>query len=67
MLPSSLYYRKPAVVICGFLVSFLMYFVLEPFADGARMTLMMPIMIALIYFDRRLLYYLGIISTIFTV
>lgn len=61
----ALHYHKQAVVICGFIVSYLMYFVLEPFVDGAQMTLMMPIMIALIYFDQRLLYYLGVFSTIF--
>jgi diguanylate cyclase (GGDEF)-like protein len=59
------HYHKQAVVICGFIVSYLMYFVLEPFVDGAQMTLMMPIMIALIYFDQRLLYYLGVFSTLF--
>lgn len=64
-LRSTLNYQKQAVVICGFIVSYLMYFVLEPFVDGAQMTLMMPIMIALIYFDQRLLYYLGVFSTIF--
>jgi two-component system cell cycle response regulator len=64
-LRTAVHYRKQAVVGCGFAVSYLMYFVLEPFVDGAQMTLMMPIMIALIYFDQRLLYYLGIFSTLF--
>ncbi len=58
-------YHKHAVVSCGFIVSYLMYFVLEPFVDGAQMTLMMPIMISLIYFDRKLLHYLGIFSIVF--
>jgi diguanylate cyclase (GGDEF)-like protein len=64
-LRTALHYHKQAVVVCGFIVSYLMYFVLEPFVDGAQMTLMMPIMIALIYFDQRLLHYLGVFSTIF--
>lgn len=58
-------YHKQAVVVCGFIVSYLMYFVLEPFVDGAQMTLMMPIMIALVYFDQRLLHGLGLISLLF--
>lgn len=58
-------YHKQAVVVCGFIVSYLMYFVLEPYVDGAQMTVMMPIMIALIYFDHRLLYSLGVFSTLF--
>ncbi|MDH6371366.1 hypothetical protein CA600_13035 [Paenibacillus sp. VTT E-133280] len=56
---------KYGVVSCGFLVSYLMYFVLEPFIDGAQMTLMMPIMVALIYFDRKLLYLMGLFSIVF--
>lgn len=58
-------YPKHGVVSCGFLVSYLMYFALEPFVDGAQMTLMMPIMVALVYFDRKLLYSMGIISIFF--
>lgn len=56
---------KYGVVSCGFLVSYLMYFVIEPFVDGAQMTLMMPIMVALIYFDRKLLYVMGLFSIVF--
>ncbi len=56
---------KLGVVSCGFLVSYLMYFVLEPYVDGAQMTLMMPIMVALIYFDSKLLYIMGIFSVVF--
>ncbi|QUL56549.1 GGDEF domain-containing protein [Paenibacillus tritici] len=58
-------HHKQAVVICGFIVSYLMYFVLEPYVDGAQMTVMMPIMIALVYFDQRMLYTLGVFSTLF--
>ncbi len=58
-------YHKQAVVGCGFVVSYLMYFVLEPFVDGAQMTLMMPIMISLIYFDQKLLKCLGVFSLLF--
>ncbi|WP_150275184.1 GGDEF domain-containing protein [Paenibacillus tepidiphilus] len=64
-LRSSWQYHKQAVVGCGFAVSYLMYFVLEPFIDGAQMTLMMPIMIALVYFDRKLLNILGAFSLLF--
>jgi two-component system cell cycle response regulator len=56
---------KYGVVSCGFLVSYLMYFVIEPFVDGAQMTLMMPIMVALIYFDRKLLFIMGVFSIVF--
>lgn len=58
-------YHKQAVVGSGLAVSYLMFFVLEPFVDGAQMTLMMPIMISLIYFDRKLLHYLGVFSILF--
>lgn len=61
----SFRYHKQAVVVCSFMVSYLMYFVLEPYVDGAQMTLMMPIMLALIYFDQRLLYSLGAFSIVF--
>lgn len=64
-LRTAVLYQKQAVVGCGFIVSYLMYFVLEPFVDGAQMTLMMPIMISLIYFDRKLLHYLGLFSVVF--
>lgn len=58
-------YHKQVVVISGFAVSYMMYFVLEPYVDGAQMTLMLPIMIALIYYDRRLLLSLGVFSLLF--
>ncbi|WP_379133197.1 GGDEF domain-containing protein [Paenibacillus sp. sgz500958] len=58
-------YHKQAVVCCGFLVSYMMCFVIEPFVDGAQMTLLMPIMVALIYFDRILLYIMGLFSLFF--
>jgi diguanylate cyclase (GGDEF)-like protein len=58
-------YPKQVVVTSGFIVSYLMYFVIEPFVDGAQMTLMMPIMVSLVYFDRKLLYTLGLISVVF--
>ncbi|WP_039838132.1 hypothetical protein, partial [Paenibacillus sonchi] len=64
-LRSTSLYHKQAVVVCGFAVSYLMYFVLEPFVDGAQMTLMMPIMISLVYFDQRLLNALGAFSLLF--
>ncbi|MHA6531474.1 GGDEF domain-containing protein [Paenibacillus sp. BAC0078] len=64
-LRSTSQYHKQAVVVSGFIVSYLMYFVLEPFVDGAQMTLMMPIMISLIYYDQRLLGYLGAFSLVF--
>jgi two-component system cell cycle response regulator len=64
-LRTTLQYHKQAVVGCGFIVSYLMYFVLEPFVDGAQMTLMMPIMISLVYFDQKLLHYLGVFSLLF--
>ncbi|WP_151735305.1 GGDEF domain-containing protein ['Paenibacillus yunnanensis' Narsing Rao et al. 2020] len=64
-LRSSWQYHKQAVAGCGFAVSYLMYFVLEPFVDGAQMTLMMPIMIALVYFDQKLLNILGVFSLMF--
>lgn len=64
-LRNSMKSPKLGVVCCGFLVSYLMYFILEPFIDGAQMSLMMPMMVALIYFDRRLLYSMGIFSVIF--
>ncbi|WP_339313262.1 diguanylate cyclase [Paenibacillus sp. FSL M7-0896] len=61
----SLRYHKQAVVVCSFVVSYLMYFVLEPYVDGAQMMLLMPLMLALIYFDQRLLYSLGAFSIVF--
>ncbi|MFE4710516.1 GGDEF domain-containing protein [Paenibacillus sp. NPDC056722] len=64
-LRSTLQYNKQAIVGCGFIISYLFYFVIEPFVDGAQMALMMPIMISLIYFDRKLLYTLGLFSIFF--
>lgn len=58
-------YRKHAVVSCGFMMSYLMYFLIEPFVDGAQMILMLPIMVSLVYFDRKLLYALGFFSVVF--
>lgn len=63
-LRSTRQYHKQAVVTCSVLVSYLLYFVLEPFVDGAQMALMMPIMIALIYFDNKLLHGTGLLSMI---
>ncbi|ASA19996.1 hypothetical protein B9T62_03770 [Paenibacillus donghaensis] len=63
-LRSQLKHQKQAVATTSFVVSYLMYFVIEPFVDGAQMTLMMPIMVALVYFDRKMLYSLGTISVI---
>ncbi|MBT2288640.1 GGDEF domain-containing protein [Paenibacillus albidus] len=58
-------YQKQAVVGCGFIMSYLIYFLLEPHVDGAQMALMMPIMVALIYFDRKMLYFLGVFNILF--
>ncbi|WP_410512168.1 GGDEF domain-containing protein [Paenibacillus sp. BR2-3] len=64
-LRSSGQYHKEAVVSSGFIVSYLMYFVTEPFVDGAQMTLLLPIMVSLVYFDQKLLYGLGLLSVVF--
>jgi len=59
------YYHQETVIGCGYMISYLMYFLIEPFVDGAQMILMMPIMVALVYFDRKLLYSLGFFSVFF--
>ncbi|MNB63364.1 Response regulator PleD [compost metagenome] len=56
---AKLKYQQQAVVVCGFIVSYLLYFIAEPFVDGAQMSLMMPLMASLIYFNRRLLFIIG--------
>lgn len=58
-------YYKQAVVSCGIVVSYLIYFLIEPFVDGAQMALMMPIMVSLVFFDRKLLYCLGAFNIVF--
>ncbi|WP_307584842.1 GGDEF domain-containing protein [Paenibacillus wynnii] len=58
-------YHKQIVVGCGYIISYLMYFLIEPFVDGAQMLLMMPIIVSLVYFDRKLLYSLGFFSVVF--
>ena len=58
-------FHKQVVVGCGFIIAYLMYFLIEPYVDGAQMILMMPIMISLVYFDRKLLYILGFFSVTF--
>lgn len=57
-------YQQQVVVVCGFVVSYLLYFIAEPFVDGAQITLMMPVMASLIYFDRRLLYGIGSLNLV---
>lgn len=64
-LRTSWVYHKQAVAGCGFIVSYLVYFIVEPFVDGAQLALMMPIMLSLIYFDRRLLFGLSLFSIVF--
>lgn len=64
-LRSRIRQRKRVIVSCGFIMSYLFYFIIEPFVDGAQMALMMPIMISLIYFDRKLLLTLGFFSIVF--
>lgn len=64
-LRTSWVYHKQAVAGCGFIVSYLIYFIVEPFVDGAQLALMMPIMLSLIYFDRRLLFGLSLFSIVF--
>ncbi|KAA9005349.1 diguanylate cyclase [Paenibacillus spiritus] len=52
-------YHKQVVTGCGFVLSCLLYFIVEPFADGAQMAWIVPIVVPLVYFDRRLLLITG--------
>ncbi|MFD1773288.1 GGDEF domain-containing protein [Paenibacillus rhizophilus] len=55
-------FQKQVVIGCGFLVSYLLYFLAEPYVDGAQMALMIPVMASLVYFDLRMLYGLGVLN-----
>ncbi|WP_144415182.1 GGDEF domain-containing protein [Paenibacillus durus] len=61
-LRSDFRFQKQMVVGCGFVMSCLLYFVSVPYVDGAQMALMMPAMTSLVYFDRRMLYVLGLLG-----
>lgn len=52
-------YQKLAVAGCGYLLSYLFYFIIEPTVDGAQMALLLPVLISVVYFDRKLLYGFG--------
>ncbi|NGM82965.1 GGDEF domain-containing protein [Paenibacillus sp. 7124] len=52
-------FQKQIVIGSGLLVSYLLYFIVEPYIDGAQMALMIPVMASLVYFDLRMLFALG--------
>ncbi|MWV44181.1 diguanylate cyclase [Paenibacillus sp. HJL G12] len=55
-------HQKKAIAGCGFLVSYMFYFIIEPTADGAQMALLLPVLISIVYFDRKMLYGFGIFT-----
>ncbi|WP_181152664.1 GGDEF domain-containing protein, partial [Paenibacillus sp. AR247] len=42
-----------------FCLSYLFYFIIQPIVDGAQMALLLPVLISVVYFDRKLLYGFG--------
>ncbi|WP_094095786.1 GGDEF domain-containing protein [Paenibacillus physcomitrellae] len=48
-------YLKRAVLLCGLLLSYELYFLLGPVVHGSEIILMMPLLISLVYFERNLL------------
>ncbi|ANS73631.1 hypothetical protein AWM70_02770 [Paenibacillus yonginensis] len=48
-------YLKRAVLLCGILLSYELYFLLDPVVHGSEIILMMPLLISLVYFERNLL------------
>ncbi|MEC0238638.1 GGDEF domain-containing protein [Paenibacillus dokdonensis] len=55
-------HHKKAIVGCGFLLSYMFYFIIEPSADGAQMALLLPVLISIVYFDRKMLYGFGVFT-----
>ncbi|GAB6988357.1 GGDEF domain-containing protein [Paenibacillus pini] len=55
-------YLKQVIVGCGFLMSYLFYFIIEPTVDGAQMALLLPVLISVVYFNRRMVYGFGIVT-----
>ncbi len=48
-------YLKRAVLLCGLVLSYILYFLLTPVIDGSEIVLIMPLLISLVYFERMLL------------
>lgn len=55
-------HHKKAIVACGFLISYLFYFIIEPAADGSQVALLLPVLISIVYFDRRMMYGFGVFT-----
>lgn len=55
-------HHKKAIVACGFLISYLFYFIMEPAADGSQVALLLPVLISIVYFDRRMMYGFGMFT-----
>lgn len=57
-------HQKKAIIGCGFFMSYMVYFIIEPTADGAQMALLLPVLISVVYFDRFLLYGFGLFTIV---
>ncbi|MGN7358300.1 GGDEF domain-containing protein [Paenibacillus sp. SAF-054] len=55
-------HHKKAIAGCGFLLSYMIYFIIEPTVDGAQMALLLPVLISIVYFDRKMLYGFGVFN-----
>lgn len=58
-------YGMETITGSGLIVSYGVYFMIQPFADGAQLALLLPVMVALVYFDRRLLIGLILLGSMF--
>ncbi|WP_433945823.1 GGDEF domain-containing protein [Paenibacillus sp. SN-8-1] len=53
------------VLVCGLSVSYLVFYILFPFLNGAEIVLILPILLSLVYFSWSALYSSGLLSLMF--
>ncbi|MDR9856845.1 GGDEF domain-containing protein [Paenibacillus sp. VCA1] len=55
-------HHKKAIAACGFLISYMFYFITQPTADGSQIALLLPVVISVVYFDRKMLFSFGVFT-----
>lgn len=58
-------YLQNMVLVCGLVISYLGFFILFPFVNGAEIILILPVLLSLVYFSRSVLYISGLSSVFF--
>lgn len=56
---------KRSVLFCGTVFSYLMFYMLSPIVGGAEIILIIPLLISMVYLNRRLLIMFGIVNVTF--